>query len=66
MRNMANWDRLLRLIVVIAIAAAWYTGYLSGTAALVLGALAAVFLLTSAISFCPLYRVFGFTTAGKN
>jgi len=66
MRNMANWDRLLRLIVVIAIAAAWYTGYLSGTAALLLGVLAAAFLLTSAISFCPLYRAFGLSTSGKN
>ena len=65
MQNMGAPDRILRLVVVIAIAAAWYTGHLSGTLAIVLGVVAAVFLLTSAISFCPLYTALGLSTRGK-
>jgi len=66
MRNMGNLDRLLRVIVVVGIALAWYTGHLSGTLALVLGVVAVVFLLTSVISFCPLYRVLGISTAPRD
>ena len=65
MHNMGNWDRVARVIIVIAIGLAWYTGHISGTLALVLGVVAAVFLLTSVIGFCPLYRVIGLSTTRK-
>ena len=65
MRNMANWDRLVRLVIVAVIGADWYTGVISGTLALVLGVMGAVLLLTSVISFCPLYSVLNLSTARK-
>jgi len=43
----------------------YFTNSIEGTAALVLGALAIIFLLTSFISFCPLYLPFGFNTCKK-
>ena len=42
-----------------------FTGRISGSVALVLGIFAVVFVLTSAISFCPLSLPFKINTAGK-
>ena len=64
-KNMGSVDRTLRLVVVIAIAAAYLLGHISGTVALVLGAVAAVFLLTSLVGTCPAYLPFGLSTRGK-
>ncbi len=60
--NMGNTDRLIRVILAIAIAIAYFTGVLQGTVGIVLLVLAAVFALTSFISFCPLYLPFGINT----
>jgi hypothetical protein len=54
-QNMGMVDRLLRVVVAIVVGVLYYTGQISGTAAIVLGILAIVFLLTSGIGFCPLY-----------
>lgn len=55
-------DRSLRIILAIVIAVLIYLGELSGIAAIVLGILAGVFLLTSLVSFCPLYTLVGVNT----
>lgn len=61
-KNMGTIDKVVRLIVAVAIAVLYYTNTISGTLAIVLGILAIVFALTSAISFCPLYTIFGIST----
>lgn len=61
-KNMGTLDRVLRLIFAIVVAVLYFTGLISGTAAIILGILAAVFLLTSVVGFCPLYTLFGFST----
>ncbi|MBW8294458.1 DUF2892 domain-containing protein [Sphingopyxis sp.] len=66
MNNMGRLDRLLRLVVVAAIAAAWFMGLLSGTLAIVLGIGAVAFALTSLFGTCPLYLPFGLSTRGKS
>jgi hypothetical protein len=53
--NMGVVDRTIRLIVVAIIAALYFTGQISGTAAIVLGIIAVAFLLTSLIGWCPAY-----------
>jgi Protein of unknown function (DUF2892) len=65
-KNMGNLDRAFRLIVVLAIGIAYLTGALSGTLAIVLGVVAAAFLLTSLVGTCPAYLPFGLSTRGKN
>jgi Na+(H+)/acetate symporter ActP len=60
--NMGSLDRMLRVVAAIVIAALYLTGQISGLAALILGVLAVVFLLTSAVGTCPLYLPFGFST----
>jgi len=60
--NMGTLDRVLRTVVALVIAALYYTGKISGTVAIVLGAFAVIFLLTSFVSFCPLYTPLGIST----
>ncbi len=61
-KNMGNSDRIIRFIVAAIIAALYFTGTVTGTLGIVLLVLAGVFLLTSFISFCPLYAPFGIST----
>lgn len=65
-KNMGNLDRGFRLIVVLAIVAAYMMGQLSGTIAIVLGVVAVAFLLTSLVGTCPAYLPFGLSTRSKN
>jgi len=61
-KNMGGMDRIVRFIVAAGVAVLYYTGLIEGILAYVLLALAAIFLLTSFVSFCPLYKVFGINT----
>lgn len=62
MKNMGLTDRLLRVAIVLIIGVAYWLGYVSGIIALILGAVAAIFLLTSLFSTCPAYMPFGIST----
>lgn len=64
-KNMGTIDRILRVIVAVVIAALYFANVISGTVAIVLLALAAIFILTSLISFCPLYLPLGLSTIRK-
>jgi len=63
--NVGPWDRMIRLILAVAVAILILTKVLQGTLALVLGVLAAIFFVTAAIGFCPLYRLFRISTRAK-
>ncbi len=66
-KNMGTTDKAVRILVAVVIAALYYTGTISGTLAIVLLALAIIFLLTSFLNFCPLYTLFGISThKGRN
>lgn len=65
-KNMGSLDRVIRLAVVALIVMAFAMGKIVGTLALVLGIVAAIFLLTTAIGFCPLYRMVGLSTCRKS
>ncbi len=64
-RNMGTADRVVRTVIALAIALLYFTHRISGTLALVLGAIAIAFLLSSLISWCPAYAPFGFSTFRK-
>jgi hypothetical protein len=61
-KNMGAIDKLVRIIIAIAIASFYSANLISGTLAIVLLVLAAIFILTSFISYCPLYLIFGIST----
>jgi hypothetical protein len=54
-QNMGSLDRVLRIIIALGIIVLYFTDQMSGTAAIVLGLLAVIFVVTSFIGFCPLY-----------
>jgi hypothetical protein len=64
-KNMGTADRVIRSLIAVGIAVLYFTGRISGTLAIVLGAFAVVFLLTSFVSWCPAYAPFDFSTRGK-
>lgn len=61
-KNMGSTDRIIRIVIVLVIAALYFTGTISGTLAIVLGVLGLIFALTSLVSTCPLYLPFGLST----
>ncbi len=60
--NMGNLDRIIRVTVAVVFAVLYFTGVVSGTLGIILLALGAVFVLTSLVSFCPLYVPFKIST----
>lgn len=64
-KNMGSADKLIRVLIAVVIAVLYYLGKIEGTLAIVLMAFAIIFLLTSLVSFCPLYTIFGIKTNKK-
>jgi hypothetical protein len=60
--NMGSVDRAIRAVVALVIGALYFTGRISGTLALVLLVVAAVFFVTAAVARCPAYLPFGLST----
>ena len=60
--NMGGTDRIIRLIVAAIAVALYFTGTLTGTLGIIALEVAAVFAVTSVVSFCPLYTIFGLNT----
>ena len=61
-RNMGNTDRIIRILFAVVVAGLFFTNVIGGVLAIVLGAVAGIFLLTSLVNFCPLYAVFGISS----
>ena len=61
-KNMGSADRIIRLLLAVTVALLYFMEVISGTVAIVLLVLAAVFVLTSLVSTCPLYMPFGLST----
>ncbi|WP_323757711.1 DUF2892 domain-containing protein [Roseivirga sp.] len=61
-KNMGSADKAVRILLVVAIAILYFSNIVTGTLGTVLLVLAAVFLLTSLVSFCPLYTLVGLNT----
>ena len=63
--NMGQIDKIIRVLVALVFAALNLLGFVGGTLGLILWIFAAVFVLTSLVSFCPLYIPFKISTKGK-
>lgn len=62
---MGTIDRIFRTLLAIIVGILYYMDIISGTTAIILGALAIIFLLTSIVSICPLYMPFGISTRNE-
>ncbi len=61
-KNMGSVDRIIRTVIAVVIATLYFTNFISGTVAIVLAVIGGIFILTSVVSFCPLYAIFGIKT----
>jgi hypothetical protein len=64
-KNMGNLDRVIRVLGAIILSLLYFTNVITGTLGLVLLVLSGVFVLTSFVSFCPLYIPLGINTCKK-
>lgn len=64
-KNMGSTDKIIRVLIAICIAILYLTKVITGTLALILLAFAIIFMITSFISFCPLYVPFKINTRKK-
>lgn len=58
-------DRIIRILIALAVLILHYTHVISGTLAIILLVISGVLVLTSIISFCPIYLPFGLSTGKK-
>lgn len=65
-KNMGNLDKITRIMLAVVFAALYFNEITTGTVGLVLLILGGVFLVTSFISFCPLYKIVGINTCPKD
>lgn len=61
-KNVGSTDKIIRILLAIVFAALYFTGTVGGTLGYVLLGLGGVFVLTSLVSFCPLYALVGLNT----
>ncbi|PTX62674.1 Protein of unknown function (DUF2892) [Kordia periserrulae] len=61
-KNMGAADRIIRVIIAAIVATLYFTDTITGTLGIILLVLAGIFVLTSFVSFCPLYAPFGIST----
>jgi len=57
---------VIRVLLAVVVAILYMNGSITGIAAIVLGVLAVVFIITSLIGFCPLYVPLNISTIGKS
>lgn len=59
---MGTADKVVRILIALVVGMLYFTGIISGTLAIILGILSVIFILTSLVSFCPLYILVGLKT----
>jgi len=64
-KNMGNADRVIRFLIAALVAVLYFTNVITGVLAVILLVLSVVFILTSLVSFCPLYTLVGLNTSKK-
>ncbi len=61
-KNMGSTDRIIRFFVAAIFIVLYFTNTVTGIWGIVLLIVAGIFILTSFVSFCPIYAPFGLST----
>ena len=64
--NMGNADRIIRTLLAVIFAAAYFNGFTSGIVGIISLVMAWAFLATSVFGNCPLYSLLGIGTKMKH
>ena len=62
---MGTLDKTVRILIAAIVVLLYFTHVISGTLAIVLLAVSAIFVITSLVGFCPLYLPMGISTKKK-
>ncbi len=65
-KNMGSLDKKIRVAVAAVLILLYFTNVITGTFGIVALVVAALFILTSLVSFCPLYTFLGIKTLNKH
>ncbi len=60
--NESSIDRIIRVVIGIAALVAAFAVGMGSVGGIILAVVGAVMLVTAAVGFCPLYRIFGMST----
>lgn len=63
--NINSIDKIIRIILAVALVILFFTGIVGGTAGIILLIIAIVLIATAAINFCPVWHVLGISTKNK-
>jgi hypothetical protein len=64
-KNMSSYDKLIRLGLSIIIIILYYKEVVTGTSGIIALLFALYLTITSLISICPIYKIFGINTSKK-
>ncbi len=64
-KNMGVADRSIRILLAVVFAALFFTGTVTGVFGYILLVAGGIFLATSVVSFCPLYKLIGMNTCPR-
>lgn len=64
--NMGVTDKAVRITAAVILTALYFNGTLTGVLGVLALVVAAIFLLTSLIGFCPLYAILGLSTKKRD
>jgi hypothetical protein len=64
-KNMGMTDKIIRTLIAVVMLVLYFTNVVTGTLGIVLIVVSLVFLLTSLVSFCPLYTILGISSKQK-
>jgi len=62
---MGMTDKIIRTLIAVVMLVLYFTNVVTGTIGIVLIVVSLVFLLTSLVSFCPLYTILGISSKQK-
>ncbi|MEZ7497737.1 DUF2892 domain-containing protein [Flavobacterium sp. Arc3] len=65
-KNLGTTDKIIRGTIAAIIALLYLADIISGTLAIVFGSIAVILFITSLISFCPMYSIFGHSSNSNN
>jgi len=64
-KNVGTIDKVIRILIALLIIALYFTNIITGTLGIILLIVAAIFILTSLFSICPIWMLLGLSTCKK-
>jgi len=64
-KNVGTIDKVIRILIAVVVVVLYFTHVISGVLAIILLVLSAILVVTSLLSFCPIWLALGLSTKKK-